>query len=116
MSRKITRIISIYISILMSFCLIIFPSNSHEINKDNIDKAGIDAAESFSEILDILFLVDKQLILDPWWDNDTTKCIGKNDEPPSCKSCTGMHVDVTEWTAPLWINEDILSPYGEVII
>ena len=37
MSRKITRIISIYISILMFFCLIIFPSNSHEINKDNID-------------------------------------------------------------------------------
>ena len=37
MSRKITRIISIYISILMSFYLIIFPSNSHEINKDNID-------------------------------------------------------------------------------
>ena len=32
-----TRIIFIYISILISFFLIISPSHSHEINKDNID-------------------------------------------------------------------------------
>ena len=32
-----TRIIFIYISIFISFFLIIFPSHSHEINKDNID-------------------------------------------------------------------------------
>ena len=32
-----TRIIFIYISILISFFLIIFPTHSHEINKDNID-------------------------------------------------------------------------------
>ena len=32
-----TRIIFIYISILVSFVVIIFPSHSHEINKDNID-------------------------------------------------------------------------------
>ena len=32
-----TRIIFIYISILISIFLIISPSHSHEINKDNID-------------------------------------------------------------------------------
>ena len=32
-----TRTIFIYISILISFFLIISPSHSHEINKDNID-------------------------------------------------------------------------------
>ena len=32
-----TRTVFIYISILISFFLIIFPSHSHEINKDNID-------------------------------------------------------------------------------
>ena len=37
MSKKLRRIIFIYISILISFYLIILPSHSHEINKDNID-------------------------------------------------------------------------------
>ena len=71
----------------------IFKIRLPSVITDNIEEAGIDAAESFGEILEIFFSIDQQLIVEPWWDNDTTKCLGKEDEPPTCKQELLKYVD-----------------------
>ena len=76
---------------------------------ENLEDAGIDAAESFSEIMEILFSIDPQIILEPWWDNETTKSIGKNDELPTCRQ------DLLKYVDKCFLRKDSY-PYIKIII